>query len=74
MGPRGPPRGSSFNTRNRVVLWGSGGRLCAGRGLAERGSGGSWRQALLPPALVLRVRVRVCVCVYQPIHFSLVRL
>lgn len=38
--------------------------VCAGRGLAEWGSRGSWRQALLPPALVLCV----CVCVCLPAH------
>lgn len=73
MGPGGPPRGSSFNTRNRVVLWGRVG----GCVLAEVWQSGAVRGAGGRPCFHLplcSVRVCVCVCVYQPIHFSLVRL
>lgn len=47
-----PSRGSSFNTRNRVVLWGR---------VGGHGARGSRRLALLPPGRV--VCVCVCVCV-----------
>lgn len=47
-----PLRGSSFNTRNRVVLWGR---------VGGHGARGSRRQALLPPGRV------VCVCACQAV-------
>lgn len=62
----GPPRGSSFNTRNRVVLWGrvGGHVLVPGAEVWRRGAAGEPEAGPAPvcPCCALRCAC-VCVCV-----------